>query len=34
MRADSICLYMDGSAAAETTWNYTGLEDLEVATKS
>lgn len=24
-----MCLYMDGSATAETTWNYTGLEDLE-----
>lgn len=29
MRTDSICLYMDGSATAETTGNYTGLEDLE-----
>lgn len=29
MRSGNICLYMDGSATAETTSNYTGLEDLE-----
>lgn len=28
VRTDGICLYMDGSATAETTWNYTGLKDL------